>query len=579
MRVPSYFGNDVSVQTSVWEAGVTSAAITDAPRLPWVGAARRGAIQGRVLTDCPRVAEHCTEPKRHERVAGALCTGTPLVRARDRDFGIKPVYAARHMAALPVSPTVLTVRAALDLRLHCPRVPTVRAAAAPAMAMVSKIRYRRFENRILRSVSTTDCEQYNALRQLLEDTRTALRAYLDLLQKNDSTWRCLSRRTRKLTRAFVRNFPGDHADHRVVAKATAQAIHAAPPSGTIPDRERAEAERAATNAAPVVTKLVHDYLSELDAFYVTKFHRIETTYRRVALHREIHKLLVSAKNTNEEKLQANRHKLDVHDTAYKLALDQHLPTLTRLMDKRFVAFKAVRVAYWSAQLRAFDSVRDSLCRNMGVACEPAVLKLDEASMELSDYVSTYVERLAAICIKTMSPSEVECYIPTAQLDDACEHSFHKVAAVVGVTPGLPDPRFATPPTSKTNDRIFRVFSPRMGSARRLEGPRVDVDMAPRNLSMPPSSASPLSLEPAQMSGQRASLPDELRFDLREEVSVNTPMSPVSSLDGHTTTPGRAPPDDHEEPVLAPAKRVMSAPRPRGVNVWFLKRKFEAPKEV
>ena len=382
----------------------------------------------------------------------------------------------------------------------------------------------------------------------------------------------MSRRTKKLTRAFVRNFPGDHADHRVVAKSTKQVLSAMP--ATSAHYGEGESERSsANNATPVVTKLVHDYLSELDSFYVTKFHRIETNYKRVALYRELHKFYITAKNADETKAMANRHKLDVSLTSYNLALEENLPSLTQLMDKRYVAFKAVRVAYWSAQLRAFDSIRDSLTRNMGVICEPAIEKLDEASEQLRNFVNSYVERLAAINIKNMSPTEIECYIPTAELDDSCEHSFHKMISVPT------DPRFTTPPPSKNHfpgggERIFRVFSPKGSAARRINSRIGEHEMAPRNLSMPPSRASPLSVEPSH---NRASLPmDDFKFGLHDDSNM-TPMSPVSSLDGNTTIAARS--TNEEDEIQAVAKRVLSTPRRRAVNVPWLRRKFEHAAEV
>lgn len=68
-------------------------------------------------------------------------------------------------------------------------------------------RQRRAELSVRRNVTSTDNEDWNAMVVLLNDTRTSLRAFLELLEKHDDTLRIFKRRTHKLSKAFCRNYP------------------------------------------------------------------------------------------------------------------------------------------------------------------------------------------------------------------------------------------------------------------------------------------------------------------------------------------------------------------------------------
>lgn len=410
-------------------------------------------------------------------------------------------------------------------------------------------RRHKAQTSVRRSVITTDNEEWNAMEILLQDTRTSLRAFLDLLEKHDETLRVFSRRTRRLNKAFTRNFPADHLDPRVIARARQQALSATPPS---PLPGARGVPRCDTSA--MVYKLVHDYLNELDVFALSKFHKMRHLYQKVAVLREVHKILQSDAHTERGKmeLEMNMNALDVALAAYQIGLERDLPKLIDLLDKRFVAYKAVRVAYWATQLQGLDAVRDTLQRSLGTTCTNEVAELDTTAARMHDTVNTFVERLSTVAITKMTKDEVAYYRPTEELDDACEHSFHTVLEAH-------DPRERQP-----RKGIFKRFQPRNNS------------MSARVQSMPPTSRhSPISDDEELARVSLPPLDASIRIPLADDsTQVIAAVSPVSSFDGRNVA---------EEAHITP-RRLSSSSRIglrklASVNVQWLRKRFETPDHV
>lgn len=318
---------------------------------------------------------------------------------------------------------------------------------------------------IVNSIKATDNEVFNKLHEVVQSARSTLRAYRDLLVESEANFTRLRTVARKHTVPFSpASYPSDNPQppalleslklardailstsapapaSRPPSRASAEGVQRKRSSAGTTDEDETPTAPGVDSANSVAIRLVDEYLRALQRCANVQCASVMVSYRNVVRHRENGRELANkresgnvARNTEEE-IEC-RNELAVSTRNYDITLQRNLASLKMLCDKRFVVFKAVRVAFYAAQLRSFDVLADSLVRNIGENTSADLAGVDVASHRMHEYVARYVTILSAINIDKVTPDVVADFKPSGTDDDA-------VAAALDALP-----RTAVPPPS------------------------------------------------------------------------------------------------------------------------------------
>lgn len=294
---------------------------------------------------------------------------------------------------------------------------------------------------VMNDLKATDNEKFNKLHELLQNIRVTLLAYRDLLDQNEFNLTHARSQSRVLTKPFTFSFPGDTPRASALPQALKLAREALQSSmstkmlAKVPTKpnNRASTENkrstastltesedppAVETAHAVATRLVDEYLRALQKFNNIQCQSLLTSYKNVVRHREVARELAKRRDNDKfgQRVTENANELAVSSINYSISLARVVEPMQELCDKRFVAFKAIRIAFYAAQLRTYDTLTESLVANIGNHSPAEIAAYELRSQRMQEYIAQYVEKFASLTVDSITADHIREFRPAGEDD-------------------------------------------------------------------------------------------------------------------------------------------------------------------